>query len=540
MKTLAVIASICFGAAACGGKHEPAPVDAAPVMGAVSLDLARPHGALDPMNFTTVEVVLHEPAQASGTPAQDVQLTAPVVNNAFSLGTVPRMTGLTIEATLRNDGGAAVGYGRTSIGTDLGDAGAMITVPVERPIAYIAGLVSQPSNKNDPTSSPHWTSSPATFSDLTTGTPLDGTTKLGGTGVLMVSAGAKLFQIDQPPSDPAGTLTGMATITPVSTADHSLGTALTGQIAGAVMDGVGSDDGTTLIIGTSTGLMKVDTNTGTVSMLTTGAFARVGLVVTDSGPVAIAIKNRISTTATTCATTAELWWAPLDGTPAKMVMTGGFADIAADRGHAYYVDACASQLGELTASAATMLPPSLANLAGVPGKPTALAVSNGQAYIGLESQPSTTSLIVTAVPVDGKQGDPTVRVLWTEAASQTLDDTMHPDVQRALTAKSVVINQLEIGAGGDYVALTTSAQFHADELQPFPQMDIQTEELRVFDASNGASVQRYRSWCSGVISGDFSQDIPMWDCTSVTGQTAASNNADDHHISSMTFLYGKK
>ncbi len=227
-----------------------------------------------------------------------------------------------------------------------------------------------------------------------------------------------------------------------------------------------------------------------------------------------------------------------------MIATGGFADVAADRGHAYYVDACKGELGEVTAAATRMLRalPGTGPGATAPvGKPTALAVSNGQAYIGIEippassSAPASTSLLVASIA-----GSDPPRMLWNEGARQVLDVASQPDVQRQLSASSVVIPHLEVGAGGDYIALTTSAHFHGAEIpELFPDMTIDAEELRVFAAATGGVIQRYRSWCDGVVIVGFGE-INGWECSAATGQSAAAMSSLAHHIGSMTFLFGKK
>jgi hypothetical protein len=495
----------------------------------VRLVLDTPNGPLDPpKGYTTVELLLHEP---SG----DTTLTANVniADNSFELGAIKPTNGVSIEATLRNSSGAAVGYGRTAMASAFA-SGAQIVVPVRRPIAYIAGTVSRDVSTGQ-IPDLRWTETPATFSDLSVGTNLDGKTQVGSQTVLMIAAGPSLYIITQAIGNTSGLLTGPANLVPVSTADHQLGTAMPGALTGAVLDGAGSDDGATLAVGTSTQLFAVDTATGMTRALTDGSFARVAIVMTDSGELAaVAIKNRTAT-APTCSTPTELWWAPLSGGgTAHKVATGGFSDIATDRGHAYYVDACKAELGELTAATTTTL-----RTVGVPGSqtPTALAVSNLQAYVGLESPPSTTSLQV--VSLAALTDAP--RTLWTEAAQQVLDVVNAPEVRRQLDASSVAFDHLEIGAGGDYIALTTSAHFHGPELVQvgFPDMTIDTEELRVFDAATGGIVQRYRSWCDGVlvIGGG---DISGWECALSAGQTAAAADMYEHHLNSMTFQFGKK
>jgi hypothetical protein len=524
---------------ACGGKQAPPPDG-----GAVSLVLDIPNGMLDPRGYTTVQLVLHEPRR-------DVTQTATVDGAGnFTLDRIDPSESVSIEAWLRNDSGAAVGYGRTAVAAALA-GGAQITLPVRRPIAYFAGTVNRDAG-GDPTSGPmHWSEVPATYLDLSTGATLDGTTLVGSNAVLMIAAGPSLYVVTQPVMDPNGLLVGPAKLTPISSADHTVGAALAGTLPDAVIDGAGADDGTLLVVGTAKQLHAIDTATGAARSLADGSFARVALVTGDTGELAaVAIKSRGATTGA-CATTAELWWAPLTGAaagPAHMVATGGFSDLATDRGHAYYVDACKGELGELTATAATSLGaiPGTGTAAGAgAGKPTALAVSNGQAYIGVETPstggmaPATASLLVTSIGGTGGPGG-AMRTLWTEGARQVLDVKSQPDVQRQLSASSVTIQHLEVGAGGDYIALTTSAHFHGAEIQGlFPEMTIDTEELRVFAATTGGVIQRYRSWCDGILligPGEFSG----WECSAATGQSAAATDLLEHHIGSMTFLFGKK
>jgi len=107
---------------ACGGKALP------PVAGGVSLVLDIPNGPLDPKGFASVEVILHEPSR-------DVTLsTALLPDGTFDLGAVDPSNSVSVEATLRNDSGAAVGYGRTAT-TAAFAGGSEVVVPVRRPIA---------------------------------------------------------------------------------------------------------------------------------------------------------------------------------------------------------------------------------------------------------------------------------------------------------------------------------------------------------------------------------------------------------------------
>lgn len=500
---------------ACGGTSAP------PVAGEVRLVLDIPNGTLDPLGFTSVGVIVH-------TPSGDLVRSASIADLTFDLGSIAPSESVTVEATLRNDSGAAVGYGRTTTAAALAED-AEIVIPVRRPIAYLAGAVSRQDSRGL-----RWTLAPATYSDLSIGTNLDGRTQVGSEAVLMVAAGPDLYLVTQATSDPDGDLTGPARIAPISTADHQAGGVLSGSMTGEVLDGAGADDGSALVIGTTEQLFLVDTAGGGARPLAAGNFARVAVLTTDTGEVqAVAIRNRGASGAT-CTTSAELWWARLSGEPtARLIATGGFTDVATDRGRAYYVDACKNELGELSSDSIRML-----RKLPTTGAATALAVSNGQAYVGVESSPVTTSLLVVAA-TPTTTSEP--RTLWTEAAQQVVRATDLRGVQRQLDATSAVIGHLEIGAGGDYVALTTRGSFHGAPVLDanFPEIDVDTEELRVFDAGTGGVVQRYRSWCAGFVSNIDSNDIERWSCALTTGQTAAAATYG-HHLRSMTFMFGKR
>jgi hypothetical protein len=297
-----------------------------------------------------------------------------------------------------------------------------------------------------------------------------------------------------------------------------------------------------LVVGTSEQLYAVDTRTepALVRALATGSFARVAIVAGADGELgAVAIKNRVTTTGA-CNATAELWWiGSLDSlggevVDARMIATGGFADVAADRGRAWYVDACKGELGEA-------LPEGVRPVRADLGEPTALAVSNGQAWIGVERavpmMPAT--LAIQVAPVEATSGTP--RTLWSEPQDQILGAPMYPGVERRLPAQSATFLHLEVGAGGDYVAATTAGKFVGNRVDAanFPQMEIETRELRVFDATSGGSVQRYRSWCDGIYY-YLSTDIRTWRCATTTGQTAPMPGTRQSRLASMAFLFGKK
>jgi hypothetical protein len=507
--------------------------------GSAQLVLDIPNGVLDPAGYTSVEVTLHEPS------GDIVRSAAIGPDGAFDLGDLDPRKAVSIEAVLRNDSGAAVGYGRTAAAADL-EAGQAITVQVRRPIVYVAGVnyyIPDPPAQQ----SKVWFGLAATYSDLSAEGELDGTATVADKPVLMISAGPELYALDHAVSSTSGTLSGPATLRAVSTADHAMSPPLGMLMQGIALDGAGTDDGATLVIGTTERLYVVDTRPGAPMLLrevATGSFARIAIVSGADGHAgAVAIQDRVDTAAATCSSMAKVWWIPSLGgevdpevNDARVVATAGFADIAADRGRAWYVDACKGELGEVTADGAR---PVRADL----GKPTALAVSNGQAWIGLERAATAmapATLALEVAPVEATSG--VRRTLWVEPQEQILGATFFPGVERRLAGQSATFQQLEVGAGGEYVAAATAGKFFGPRVSAanFPQMDLETRELRVFDAATGGIVQRYRTWCDGVFTVVSFNDIDDWSCATTTGQGAPDDPLREHRLSSMTFLFGKK
>jgi hypothetical protein len=260
--------------------------------GNVTLTLDIPNAQLDPKGFSFVDVTLH-------LPSTDVVRTASVVGNSFDLGDIDPVSDVWAEATLRTESGAAVGYGRTAQAFDL-TAGANITVPVRRPILYFSGLVSTDPDGNPMTNNDHWTEVAATFSDLSVSGPLDGHAVVGSNAVLMVGSGPDLFLVQQATSDPTGVLMGSATVEPISTGDHSVKSPLAGSMQGGVLDGAGTDDGGTLVIGTSTQLFVVDTMSGAAMPVAPGSFSRSTVARRRPERVARTHRSSRSTSRTAC------------------------------------------------------------------------------------------------------------------------------------------------------------------------------------------------------------------------------------------------
>src|SRR5262245_11064565 len=104
MRWLGVLAAIC----GCSAKHPPTKEP-----GPVSITLETEKGQpFAPSGATSVEVVFHE--RDGDGKLRDVARSANVKEDgSFDLGDLDPSENVAIEVTLRNDSGAAVGYGRT-------------------------------------------------------------------------------------------------------------------------------------------------------------------------------------------------------------------------------------------------------------------------------------------------------------------------------------------------------------------------------------------------------------------------------------------
>jgi hypothetical protein len=175
----------------------------------------------------------------------------------------------------------------------------------------------------------------------------------------------------------------------------------------------------------------------------------------------------------------------------------------------------------------------------VQGRPTALAVSSGRAYIGVEKIGTPAQVSVMEAALSGTEMP---RTLWSEPVTQVVEAVDYAGVERKLDSANAVFNNIEVGAGGDYVATSVAATYTGERISQanFPKMTIETDELRIVDSSSGGQVQRYRSWCDGLLYIVSIYEIDNWACATSPGQSEPAMLKYDHRIGSMTFLFGKK
>ena len=204
---------------------------------------------------------------------------------------------------------------------------------------------------------------------------------------------------------------------------------------------------------------------GTAASIADGEFDRVTMLIgLDRGVSAVAVRTaarppaRARAPPTSCgsaASAARPRWAR-----STTVATGGFSDVASDRGHAYYVDQCKGELGEVTMSGITSKRTNL-------GRATARR-GVGRAGVDRRREARQAGAGLAGLRLDQRQRSAAHAVLEQRACRSS-----RPSTTRACSARWMptppVFNQLEVGAGGDYVATTVSSHY-SRQLDPRRQL----------------------------------------------------------------------
>ena len=369
------------------------------------------------------------------------------------------MTGVTLDAVLRTDTGEAVGYGRVvdADGSRRRRDDRRAGAPADR---LLRGSRQHRPDSNPNTNDTHWSTVQPTFSDLSTGIDLDGSNGSARHAVLMVVGGP--VAVHGASGDERSERHAHGRRDDRARVDgRSLDLrAAAGDAAGGVIDGAGTDDGKLLLIGTTTHLFVVDTDDAawrSRSPTATSAASRSSS--RRSALSALAVKNRASTTG--AAATAELFWIAVNADDTNQVMplgTGGFTDVAGDRGRAFYVDSCKGELGEATAS-------------GVSTKRTTASAGRPRSRCRAARRGSASRS--RATPRAGRRSSPRrssgsdpPRTLFDEPGRQVVDATStipacSAQLDAADRGRSIT---LEVGAGGDYVAATLAATYTGDAI----------------------------------------------------------------------------
>ncbi|MEZ4360015.1 MAG: hypothetical protein R3B48_07540 [Kofleriaceae bacterium] len=479
----------------------------------VAVEFDVPEGALAPASYASIEVRIR-------TAARDDMRTVPVVDGAFQLGDLSETRGAVLEAKLLSATGGLMAYGRHPGLVDLVD-GASLVVPVRRPLVYL-GASRRVSDRNPDTLDP-LALEPAAYVDLSAGAaPLGPEGRIATTSGYLTSASGALWGLDQAIDPRSGRGVGPISLVSVAASDHAVSPPipLPAELTGAIHDTRASDDGAVVAVATQTGLAVVQTDGG-AAVITAGAYSRVVF----ARDALYAIVGRAPRGP--CNLGAQLVRhqraAPGD---AAALASGGFLDLASNGDRVFALD-CGGQISEVTDSG---LRPLRGGLSGA----TAIAVSGDHLWFAAVSGGVAS---IASFPLDSME--PALQ-LWSEAVTQKLTASDYPGVVRNVAADAVFIDELELGAGGEFISASVLATYDEPAIPAanFPQFTLESDELWVLDASSGAVDLRYRTWCSGV-SRAVTGQITGWACAEESGQLAA-HGEDAHRLRSMTFAFGSR
>lgn len=455
---------------------------------ALRLDL--PSGALAPAGFTALTATLRH---ADGT--SEIVTGRGGAGGVFELGAVDPAVS-EVEVTLRNDAGGTLGYGRVRglVGFPAGP----IMVPVRRPLVYLAGSAFGASGPAAPT-----------ILDLAEPGDVTGGQHLPSIADGVATAGSALFLAER---DEA---TASIAIRAVDTRDHIVGAVVAMAAAGAPLltDVAGDEEGGPLALGTEAGLYRIDPATGTVRQLAAQGVGRV--IATGDSVAGIARLGKF------CSGASDLL---VDDTN---VGSDLFVDLATDHGRLYILT-CGGDVFEVVDGALQLR-------AQLGSEARSIAVANRLVYV----VSSTPDFGFALVRIDLESGE--IFELVRAQVRQVVSAQDYPGVQRELLATGDFDADLAIGAGGQLVALLLRTTHNADRVPAanVPDMGVRVEELRVFDATSGAALVRYRSQCRVNTFNPEPGDIANWVCATEPGQTAPQP-ADERGISSIAISFGSR
>ena len=478
---------------------------------------------------------LHEPTGDIDADRRPSTPTAPSIS-----ATIDPTTGVSIEATLRNDSGAAVGYGRTAAAAALRRR-REIVVPVRRPIAYIAGTVSTRHERRTRRRRPAWTEAPATFSDLSVGDDArrhDAARQPRGPDDRGRSE--PVHGRPRRPATPTGALTGPRDAhAGVDRRSH-------GRRRAAGLDDRRRARRRRQRRRQAARDRHHDAAVRGRHHDRRGARARRRQLRAGRDRRRRRPRSTRSRSRTAARPPGPARRPPSCGgrrsagerAGGAPVATGGFSDIATDRGHAYYVDACKGELGEASARDRCVEHADRGSRRRQADR--ARGVERPGVHRRRDSRRRRSASLAGGRRVDRR---PTRRArCGPRPRSRCSTRSTSRTCSASSTRSSVVFDHLEIGAGGDYIALTTSAHFHgvASHRGELPRDD---------DRHRGAARvrRRDRRRSSSATAAGATASCRIGSTTSAAGSARRRPARPrpptatlEHHIDSMTFLFGKK
>ena len=510
----------CVSAAASMGCSSPAnqPV-------AIVLDV--PNGPLEPTGAATVALTLH-----SLTNNDSIFRTANIsASGAFDVGDIPKTETGRLEAAMRSESGALVGYGR-SVEVVKFDNGGEAVVPVRRPMLYLGtgkSTFTAP-NGSDPETG-NWEIQPTVVADFSPGgTPFNGT-RLTTTAGYLVAAAGTIYGLQQS-IDASGVGTGAVTLVEIKSEDHTVGAPRTTGITGDVREAVGSDDGEEIAVATADGAWLVHVATGATDRLATGPYDRI--TIRDIGAdntkhEVIVLSSRVGN-ASNCTATAKLERITITGdTPNKtLIAMGPISDITTANGRVFFSNVCTGKISEVTATATTDIRMNV-------GHPTNIVASDTQIWFSELRDSASPTFAISSLVLS--TNDPP-RLLWQTPATLLLVTSEIQGVQRILQPDTAELDELTL-ISNEFVGLRTRTTYDEPRLTNLPRTAAESDITRVILAGTGAVVTEYQSWCKVLQAcSGIGNDVCGWSCANTGAQRPSVGN--EHRIRSLAATFQRR
>ena len=495
----------------------------------VAIVLDVPNGPLEPKGAATVAVTLHSITNNN----KEFRTANVSASGAFDIGEMPKNQTGRLEAALRGESGALIGYGRSVEGVRF-DQGGTAIVPVRRPMLYLGSGTSTFSTAGNGTPMTNgWALRSAVVADVSPDATAIGTSpRLGTNAGYLVAAAGTIYGLQQAiGADGVGN--GAVTLIELRSEDHALAPARPIAVTGDIREAAGSDDGQAIAIATSDGAWLVHVATGATDRLATGPYDRIAIrdVVTDATQHEVfALAGRVHDFAT-CTNVAKLERMTITGdTPSKsQVAMGAISDVSTANGRVFFSNVCTGKISEVTATGPV-------DIRATGGHPTNLVASDAQVWFS-EIRGTTDRIFAVSSLVLSSNDPP--RLLWQTPATLLLVTSEIEGVQRTLKPNSVDLDEL-ILISNEFVALRTRMAFDVPrpDLTNLPRIAAQTDAAWIISVASGAVVSNYQSWCK-VLQTCNNADVCGWSCDVAAG-ISRPTPGNEHRLRSLAATFQRR
>ena len=487
--------------------------------GSIDLQLTLPpSGDLRPSGMTTVAITETQPDGTSVVSTTQLQDNGSSIH--FTAGEVAVGVPITLAAELHDASGRLVGYGAvdTSVTPSASEL-VTVTIPVRKPIVFVAS--NMPVTTIDPTlfsNQPMYQGAISQTAVIVA--PVDGNdvAVVGSSGVQLLATATNA---------PDG---------------HAI------AISGTPLDAVAVPGQRELVVGTMTGVVIVDVDTGATMQVAGMRADRVTVGGNEStGYTAYVLSGRVAPpegAAGTCSGSSTVYSIALGGSnpTASQIATGTIADIAADTTGAIGADPCSGNVSRLGSGGKLML--SLSGAAAVAVQNDTVWAAGSMPPDNSGTDPVGARIVLASIGTDGSSSQTTE--LPPKSETMLYADDTTASFARTMRADTEVPLDLAVLPSGDQLALIARMDSHDDALydefsgqKAVPQMDVIVHDVVLVDPTTSA-LARIRAMCDLTVTGGSGSEFPDWNCQPASDGGALNPPGGQYTPSAVDAVYGSR